>query len=153
MAKTYCKILGVVMLLAGVLGFVMPRLLGFHLTPVHNVIHLATGAIAAYLGFGAASYAAAQNFCRIFGVVYGLVALLGFVAPGLLSTILGHPGMTASELMPDNLFHVFVTLVSLAAGFAHHRGGEAEIPWVCPPALERSRRHAPRLAQPAESSR
>src|SRR4029453_12423995 len=30
MAKTYCRILGVAMLAAGVLGFVMPRLLGFH---------------------------------------------------------------------------------------------------------------------------
>ena len=117
MAKTYCKILGVVMLLTGVIGFVMPHLMGFHLTPVHNVIHLATGAIAAYLGF-AGSYGAAQNFCRIFGVVYGLVAVLGFVAPGLLSTILGHPGLNAGDLMPDNLFHVFVTLASLAAGFA-----------------------------------
>jgi len=117
MAKTYCKILGVAMLLAGVLGFVMPRLLGFHLTPVHNVIHLATGALAAYFGF-AGAYGGAQNFCRIFGVVYGLVALLGFVAPGLLSTILGHPGLTAADLMPDNVFHVAVTLASLAAGFA-----------------------------------
>ena len=117
MAKTYCKILGVAMLVAGVLGFVMPRLLGFHLTPVHNVIHLATGALAAYFGF-AGAYGGAQNFCRIFGVVYGLVALLGFVAPGLLSTILGHPGLTAADLMPDNVFHVAVTLASLAAGFA-----------------------------------
>ena len=117
MAKTYCKILGVAMLLAGVLGFVMPRLLGFHLTPVHNVIHLATGALAAYFGF-AGAYGGAQNFCRIFGIVYGLVALLGFVAPGLLSTILGHPGLTAADLMPDNVFHVAVTLASLAAGFA-----------------------------------
>jgi hypothetical protein len=117
MAKTYCKILGVAMLVAGVLGFVMPRLLGFHLTPVHNVIHLATGALAAYFGF-AGAYGGAQNFCRIFGIVYGLVALLGFVAPGLLSTILGHPGLTAADLMPDNVFHVVVTLASLAAGFA-----------------------------------
>jgi uncharacterized membrane protein HdeD (DUF308 family) len=116
MAKTYCKILGVAMLAAGVLGFAMPRLMGFHLTVVHNVIHLATGALAAYFCF-AGAHQGAQNFCRIFGVVYGLVALLGFVAPGLLSTILGHPGLTASDLMADNVFHVFVALSSLAAGF------------------------------------
>jgi hypothetical protein len=47
MAKTYCKTLGVTMLIAGVLGFVTPRLLGFHLTLVHNLIHLATGSLAA----------------------------------------------------------------------------------------------------------
>jgi hypothetical protein len=117
MARTYCRILGVAMLLAGVLGFVMPRLLGFHLTPVHNIIHLVTGALAAYLGF-AGTYAGAQNFCRIFGVVYGLVALLGFVAPGLLGTILGHPGLSAGDLLPDNLFHVVVTVSALVAGFS-----------------------------------
>jgi hypothetical protein len=46
------------------------------------------------------------------------VAILGFAAPGLLSSILGHPGLTASDLMADNLFHVAVTLSSLVAGFA-----------------------------------
>jgi uncharacterized protein DUF4383 len=116
MAKTYCRILGVAMLVAGVLGFAMPMLLGFHLTLVHNLIHLATGALAAYFGF-AGSYGGAQTFCRAFGVVYALVAILGFVAPGLLSTILGHPGLTASDLMPDNVFHVAVALSSLVAGF------------------------------------
>ena len=120
MAKTYCKILGVAMLAAGVLGFALPRLLGFHLTPVHNVIHLATGVLAAYLGF-AGSEGGARNFCRIFGAVYGLVALLGFVAPGLLSTILGHPGLSAADLMADNVFHVAVALASLAAGFGGAR--------------------------------
>jgi hypothetical protein len=116
MARTYCRILGVAMLAAGVLGFAVPRLLGFHLTPIHNGIHLATGALASYFGF-AGSYGGAQNFCRIFGVVYALVALLGFVAPGMLSAILGHPGLTAGELLPDNVFHVFVALSALAAGF------------------------------------
>jgi hypothetical protein len=117
MAKTYCRILGVAMLAAGVLGFIMPRLLGFHLTLVHNLIHLATGALAVYFGF-AGSDAGAQGFCRAFGVVYGLVAVLGFAAPGLLSAILGHPGLTASDLRADNLFHVAVAVSSLIAGFA-----------------------------------
>jgi len=120
MAKTYCRILGIVMLAAGALGFVMPRLLGFHLTPVHNLIHLVTGALGLYFGF-AGSYEGAQNFCRIFGVVYGLVAVLGFVAPGLLSAILGHPGLSAGDLTADNVFHVVVALSSLAAGFAGAR--------------------------------
>ena len=44
----------------------MPTLMGFHLTPIHNVIHVLTGAIALYLGFSA-SYDAARTFCLIFG--------------------------------------------------------------------------------------
>jgi hypothetical protein len=61
--------MGVAFLLAGLLGFVMPSLLGFHLTTIHNVIHLATAAVALYLGF-AGTYAAARTFCIAFGAVY-----------------------------------------------------------------------------------
>jgi len=100
MPRTYCRILGIATLLMGIGGFVMPHFMGFHLTPVHNLIHLATGAIASWVGFGG-SLAACRTFCRVFGVVYGLVALLGFVAPGLLGTILGHRGLSTGELMPD----------------------------------------------------
>jgi hypothetical protein len=117
MSRTYCKILAIAMLIGGILGFATPHLLGFHLTPVHNAIHLVTGALAAWIGFGG-SYPATRTFCRVFGVVYGLVAVLGFVAPALLGAILQHPGVTAHELMPDNVFHVAVALSALFAGFS-----------------------------------
>ena len=76
MAKTVCKILGVVFLLVGVLGFVAPNLLGAHLTPAHNVVHLLSGAIALYLGF-AGTLSAAKIFCLVFGVVYLGLGILG----------------------------------------------------------------------------
>jgi len=50
MAKTVCKILGVVLLLVGVCGFVAPRLLGAHLFPAHNGVHIVSGIIALYFG-------------------------------------------------------------------------------------------------------
>jgi hypothetical protein len=83
MAKTVCKILGVVFLLVGVIGFVKSDLLGAHLTTPHNVVHLASGAIALYLGF-AGSLSAARAFCLVFGVVYLALGILGMamgVAP------------------------------------------------------------------------
>ena len=46
MAKTLCKILGVVLLIVGLSGFAAPNLLGMHLTPIHNIVHLVTAAIA-----------------------------------------------------------------------------------------------------------
>jgi hypothetical protein len=46
MAKTVCKILGVVFLLVGVAGFAAPNLLGAHLSTPHNVVHIVSGAIA-----------------------------------------------------------------------------------------------------------
>jgi hypothetical protein len=124
MARTFCRILGIATLLMGVAGFVDSHLLGFHLTPVHNIIHLATGVVASYCGF-AASYGACRTFCRAFAGIYGLVALLGFVAPGVLGRILGHPGLSTAELMPDNLLHVVITLGSLVAGLS--RGTEREL--------------------------
>ena len=45
MAKTVCKIMGVVFLLVGIAGFAAPHLLGAHLTPAHNLVHLASGAV------------------------------------------------------------------------------------------------------------
>ena len=78
MAKTVCKILGVVFLLVGVAGFAAPNLLGAHLVPVHNVIHIVSGAIALYLGF-AGTLSAAKIFCLVFGVVYLALGIFGFV--------------------------------------------------------------------------
>src|SRR5215203_375121 len=76
MAKTVCKILGVVFLLVGVLGFAAPNLLGAHLNPAHNVVHIVSGAIALYLGF-AGSLSAAKTFALVFGVVYLALGILG----------------------------------------------------------------------------
>ena len=81
MAKTVCKILGVVFLLVGVAGFAAPRLLGAHLDPAHNLVHIISGVIALYLGF-AGSLSAARAFCLIFGVVYLALGLIGMVLGG-----------------------------------------------------------------------
>jgi hypothetical protein len=116
MAKTLCKVGGLIFLIVGLAGFATPTLLGFHLTPIHNIIHIVTGLIALYLGF-AGSYEGAKTFCLIFGVVYLLIAIIGFMAPGTLASILGHSGpMTAADLMPDNVFHLVVGIVFLAVG-------------------------------------
>ena len=76
MAKTVCKILGVVFLLIGVAGFAAPNLLGAHLSTPHNVVHIVSGAIALYLGF-AGTLSAAKIFCLVFGLVYLLLAVMG----------------------------------------------------------------------------
>jgi hypothetical protein len=78
MAKTVCKILGVVFLLVGVAGFAAPNLLGAHLTPPHNVVHIVSGVVALYFGF-AGSLSGAKSFCLIFGLVYLALGLVGMV--------------------------------------------------------------------------
>jgi hypothetical protein len=116
MARTTCRILGVAFLIAGLVGFVQPHFLGFHLTTIHNVIHLATAAVALYLGF-AGTLTAARTFSLTFGAVYALLGVLGFLAPGLVATILGHSeALTARDLMPDNLFHIVAGGAFLLSG-------------------------------------
>jgi hypothetical protein len=116
MAQTLCKIIGVALILLGLAGFAAPMLLGMHLTTVHNVVHLLTGLIAAYLGF-AGSPGAARTFCLVFGAVYVLLGIAGFVMPGPVSSILGHPPLSAQELTPDNAVHVLLGAVLLVAAF------------------------------------
>ena len=82
MAKTVCKILGVVFLLVGILGFThLLDFLGAHLTPAHNVVHILSGAIALYFGFPG-PLSGAKVFCLLFGVVYLALGVLGLVIGG-----------------------------------------------------------------------
>ena len=114
MTQNLCRIIGVALILVGLAGFAMPHLLGMHLTTVHNVVHLLTGLIAAYLGF-AGSAGAARTFCLVFGAIYLLLGIAGFLAPALVSQVLGHPAVSARELTPDNLVHVVLGGVLLGA--------------------------------------
>lgn len=116
MAKTLCKILGVVLLIVGLCGFAAPNLLGMHLTPIHNLVHLLTAAIALYLGF-AGSPQGAKTFCAVFGAIYLLLGILGFAAPNVVAAIIGHPGPVGpGDLTPDNAVHLLLGIGFLAAG-------------------------------------
>lgn len=79
MAKNVAKILGVILLLVGVLGFThLLDSLGAHLSPVHNLIHIISGVISLYFGF-AGSPGGARSFCVIFGLLYLGLGIIGIV--------------------------------------------------------------------------
>jgi hypothetical protein len=115
MLKTLSIVFGIVFLLVGVLGFVPGvtdghMLLGiFHVNALHNVVHLLSGAVALVAGLASAAYA--RLYFRVFGVVYALVAVLGFVVGDGL--ILG----LVSNNMPDTWLHVAIAAVALVLGF------------------------------------
>jgi hypothetical protein len=116
MAKTLAILFGVVFLLIGVLGFVPSvtkdeMLLGiFHVNLAHNVVHLLSGAIALWAGM--TSVGASKTYFKIFGIVYALVAVLGFMkGEGLLL------GLIANNVA-DTWLHVAIAAVSLIVGFA-----------------------------------
>lgn len=115
MAKTICKVLGIVFLLVGIGGFFAPSLLGAHLTPAQNIVHLASGALALYFGF-AGSLASARAFCLIFGIVYLALGFLG-------QFVFGDPAMDRmwhvlglNLARVDHFIHILLGVIFLAGG-------------------------------------
>ena len=113
MAKTVCKILGVVFLLVGVCGFVAPNLLGAHLSPAHNAVHIVSGVIALYFGF-AGTLSGAKLFSLIFGVVYLGLGILGMA----LGTGEGRMWMVGPLHFGqvDHGIHILLGVIFLAGG-------------------------------------
>ena len=117
MANRIATILGIVFLLVGVAGFAMPGLLGAHLSPAHNIIHLVSGAISLWLGLKG-TVQAAKTFCIVFGAVYLLLGVAGFVA--------GEGEMRMLNLVPghlewgtvDHIIHVLLGGLYLLGGLA-----------------------------------
>jgi Domain of unknown function (DUF4383) len=119
MVRTAAILFGIVFLVVGVLGFVpacttdmngMPMLLGiFHVNTAHNIVHLASGAV--FLLCGMAGAGASRTFFRIFGIVYAIVAILGFMNGD--KPLLG----LISSNMADTWLHVGLAAVMLIIGF------------------------------------
>ena len=122
MAKTIAKILGAVLILVGVLGFTTVLApLGAHLNPAHNAVHLLTGAISLYFGF-AASFSAARTFCLVFGAVYLLLGVVGYLVGDAGNMHMLHIGPL--ELAnTDHLLHVAVGALFLIGGLMSGREG------------------------------
>lgn len=127
MAKTVAKIMGIVFLVAGVVGFISHDLLGFHLTPFHNAgVHILSGVVALYFGF-AGSLRAARMFDLVFGVVYALIGVVGFLAGSPGSPSPGVPGPFSSYLFKalpgmlelgtsDHILHILLGLIFVIGG-------------------------------------
>lgn len=115
MLKSVAVVFGVIFLVIGVLGFFPEvtfegKLLGvFHVNTAHNLIHVLTGVVAILCG--AVGGCAPRLFFKIFGVIYALVAILGFYYGE--QPILG----IIANNMADNLFHVIVAAFALYLGF------------------------------------
>ena len=115
MIKGAAILFGLVFLVVGILGFVPAAttnemLLGiFHVNTAHNFVHLASGAV--FLICGLVGTGPSRTFFQIFGVVYALVAVLGFYYGD--QPILG----LISNNMADVWLHVVLALVMLFLGF------------------------------------
>ena len=114
MAKTVCRLLGIVLLLVGIVGFVSHDLLGAHFNFAHNIVHVVSGALALYFGFVASS-AAARTFCLAFGTVYLLLGLVGYFL-GTTDERLFRVGEILTLGKVDHFIHVGVGVLFLIGG-------------------------------------
>jgi len=126
MMKKVCLVLGVVLALVGIVGFFMPTMFGMHLSLAHNLVHLVSGVVAIY--FSRRTELLCKRFCQVFGVVYGLLGLIGFFfGPGTFR-MAGMQGMSDGHLLkllpgtlelgtPDHVVHVILGVVFCIFGF------------------------------------
>jgi hypothetical protein len=125
MAKTIATILGVVFILVGIVGFIVGKpadpmtanFIGTHLTTTHNLVHIISGAIALYFGL-AGTLAAARMFDIIFGIVYALLGVCGFLlgtGPDRMFDALGGLGLHLGTM--DHVVHILLGIVFLIGGF------------------------------------
>lgn len=124
-AKLYAQVLGIVLTAVGILGFVPAlssdgNLLGiFAINSAHNVVHLLSGLVGLAAGFlGSGQYA--RWYAGVFGVVYGLVTIIGFIQ---MTTVLGIIPVN----LPDNLLHTAIAIVSLGVFFFTSAGRKAAV--------------------------
>ncbi len=120
-AQWYCLLAGAALLLAGLLGFLVNAsfgigsvpngnvqggsLLGFEVNGWHNIVHLASGVV---LLAAASKRPSAKAVALAFGLVYGLVAILGLIDGKDILGIIPVNG-------PDNALHVALAALGIIA--------------------------------------
>ena len=115
MAKTIATLVGVVFILVGICGFLKPDLLNAHLGTLHNVVHLVSGAVSLYFGTKG-TLAQARTFCLVFGIVYGLLGIVGLFAGSGADKMLNLPGGLMLGTM-DHYIHIAIGVLFLIGGF------------------------------------
>jgi hypothetical protein len=118
-ARIYAQIIGVVLILVGLVGLVLGDQVWLGILNVdilEDVVHLITGGLLAYAGFGRVDQALTRTVVGVLGVIYLVVGVLGFVVP-MIFGLIPH-GYT----LFDNLLHLALGIVSIA--LAWFIGGE-----------------------------
>lgn len=121
MLQKLAWVFGIVFIVIGILGYIPAvtpggLLLGlFMVDGVHSAIHILSGVLAILAALGSGAYA--RLYFKVFGIVYGLVTIIGFVQG---DTVLG----LFMVNMADNFLHLVIAAVALWAGF----GAKADMP-------------------------
>jgi hypothetical protein len=120
-AQLFAYLVGAVLVVVGLVGFIADssfetgsgingdKLLGiFEINGIHNLVHIASGLLLLAI---APKRATAKTGVIAFGVIYGVVTLIGLI-----------DGETVLGLLPvnpaDNVLHIALTATALLAGVA-----------------------------------
>ena len=120
LAQKYCLLAGLALLLAGIFGFIADAtfdagnnlngdsFLGFEVNGWHNVVHILSGVV---LLAAFSKRKPAKTVALAFGVVYGLVTIIGLIdGNDVLGIIPVNPA--------DNILHLALSLAGILAAFA-----------------------------------
>ncbi len=130
--RLVAAVFGVVYLLVGLRGFAVTgfsnfagtntgdNLIVFEVNPLHNIVHLAIGAL---LLVSCKSVAAAKGSNIAVGAVYLLVGILGLFLIGTDANILSLNGA-------DNVLHLASAIVLLGVGLSQDKNVRADVPVV-----------------------
>ena len=114
MVRQYAQVVGVVIIVIGVAGLLLGEqsLLGaLNIDIVEDIVHLVTGGLMAYVGFGRVDPGLTRNVVGGLGVMYLLVGVLGFIVPNLFG-LLPH-----GYSIVDNLIHLALGALGIAVGW------------------------------------
>lgn len=128
-AGLYAGLIGAVLLVAGIIGFFYSASFGspgsvdavlgiLDVNAWHNLIHIASGALG-LLAF-ASGPRASRTYALVFGVVYIVVAIWGFII-GNHESILGFVPINTE----DNILHTILGVLGVGAYAASDPGAEA----------------------------
>ena len=124
LAQGWMALVGLVLLAAGLVGFLNTQLAGssanalLQTDTVHSVVHLVTGLLALFIAFGLKGEQQV-NAVLGFGVLYVII----FVAVLLSPTLFGLFSVSANA--PIHVIHAAVAAVTLAVGLVA-RGGSTQ---------------------------
>jgi hypothetical protein len=128
--RLVAAVFGVVYLLVGLVGFAVTgfsnfagtdtgdKLLVFEINPLHNIVHLAIGAL---LLLSSRAVATAKGANTAVGAVYLLVGILGLFLIGSSANILSLNGA-------DNVLHLASAIVLLGVGLSQDKNVRRDVP-------------------------
>jgi hypothetical protein len=115
LARTWISLVGIILVAVGLLGFVSNPIVGqqsaiFPTGNLHNVVHILTGALALYIGFGLKGETQI-NAVIGFGLLYAVIFVALIVSNNLFG-LFEYPVNLA-----DHLLHAGVAIVSIGLGY------------------------------------